>query len=307
MVKVVGIVGPTAVGKTALSIQLAKQLNGEIISGDSMQVYRGLDIGTAKITPSEMAGIPHYLINIRNVDERFSVANFQQLANQKIREISRRKHLPMVVGGTGFYLQSLTQNLALGDDHFDEQSARIRQKWQQIVEQQGAQSVWNRLNDQDPAAAAQIPVANVRRVIRALEVIEKTGHLFSQQQQRPTLNDFFLIGLNTDRQKLYQRINQRVDQMVNQGLVAEAHTLYQAGGQKFQSGKGIGYRELFPYFNGEISLDQAIDKIKLDSRHYAKRQLTWFRNKMTVHWFDLVGGKNTITEIEQQVAEWLAH
>ena len=121
------------------------------------------------------------------------------------------------------------------------------------------------------------------------------------------MNDFFLIGLNTDRQKLYQRINQRVDQMVNQGLVAEAHTLYQAGGQKFQSGKGIGYRELFPYFNGEISLDQAIDKIKLDSRHYAKRQLTWFRNKMTVHWFDLVGGKNTITEIEQQVAEWLAH
>lgn len=307
MVKVVGIVGPTAVGKTALSIQLAKQLNGEIISGDSMQVYRGLDIGTAKITPSEMVGIPHYLINIRNVDERFSVADFQQLANQKIREISRRKHLPMVVGGTGFYLQSLTQNLALGDDHFDEQSAIIRQKWQQIVEQQGTQSVWNRLNDQDPAAAAQIPVANVRRVIRALEVIEKTGHLFSQQQQRPTLNDFFLIGLNTDRQKLYQRINQRVDQMVNQGLVAEAHTLYQAGGQKFQSGKGIGYRELFPYFNGEISLDQAIDKIKLDSRHYAKRQLTWFRNKMTVHWFDLVGGNNTITEIEQQVAEWLAH
>ena len=307
MVKGVGIVGPTAVGKTALSIQLAKQLNGEIISGDSMQVYRGLDIGTAKITPSEMVWIPHYLINIRNVDERFSVADFQQLANQKIREISRRKHLPMVVGGTGFYLQSLTQNLALGDDHFDEQSARIRQKWQQIVEQQGTQSVWNRLNDQDPAAAAQIPVANVRRVIRALEVIEKTGHLFSQQQQRPTLNDFFLIGLNTDRQKLYQRINQRVDQMVNQGLVAEAHTLYQAGGQKFQSGKGIGYRELFPYFNGEISLDQAIDKIKLDSRHYAKRQLTWFRNKMTVHWFDLVGGKNTITEIEQQVAEWLAH
>lgn len=307
MVKVVGIVGPTAVGKTALSIQLAKQLNGEIISGDSMQVYRGLDIGTAKITPSEMAGVSHHLINIRNVDDRFSVADFQQLANRKIQEISCRHHLPMVVGGTGFYLQSLTQNLTLGADHFDEQSAKIRQKWHTIAEQQGGQFVWNHLNKLDPVAAAQIPVANVRRVIRALEVIQKTGHPFSQQEQRPALNDFYLIGLNTDRQKLYQRINQRVDEMVNQGLVAEARSLYQAGGKNYQSGKGIGYRELFPYFDGEISLEQAIDKIKLDSRHYAKRQLTWFRNKMNVHWFDLVGGQNTITEIKQQVAEWLAH
>lgn len=305
MAKVIGIVGPTAVGKTALSIRLAQDLNGEVISGDSMQVYRGLDIGTAKVTAEEQEGIVHHLINIRNIDERFSVADFQKMANEQIIEIVNQRKLPLVVGGTGFYVQALTENLSLGADHFDEQSNVIRQQWHQIAEQRGAQYVWDYLNQRDPAAAVKIPVQNVRRVIRAIEVMEKTGQSFSQQTQLPTPNEFYLIGLNTDRKVLYDRINQRVDQMMAAGLLNEAQWLYRHGGEKYQAGKGIGYRELFPYFAGEISLERAIEKIKQDSRHYAKRQLTWFRNKMDVHWFDLVSGQNTIAEIETQVQQWL--
>lgn len=306
MTKVVGIVGPTAVGKTALSIQLAKHLNGEIISGDSMQVYRKLDIGTAKIMPDEMQGIRHHLINIRDISDRFSVADFQSLANQQITAIHQQGRLPIIVGGTGFYVQALTENLSLGDDHFDASSNRIRQRWHQIATEKGNQYVWEHLNELDHNAAKKIPVQNVRRVIRAIEVIEKTGHLFSEQPDRQARNDFYLIGLNTDRKVLYQRINQRVDQMVEMGLVDETRWLYDHGGMNYQSGKGIGYRELFPYFEGKIDLPSAINKVKLDSRHYAKRQLTWFRNKMVVHWYDLVSGQDSIKDIEQAVENWLA-
>ena len=305
MTKVIGIVGPTAVGKTALSIQLAQRLNGEIISGDSMQVYRKLDIGTAKITPDEMQGVVHHLINIRDINERFSVADFQSLANQNITEIAAKNKLPIIVGGTGFYVQAVTENLSLGMDHFDEKSYQIRQKWHHIATQQGKQYVWDQLHELDPMAAQKIPVQNVRRVIRALEVIEKTGQLFSNQLEQQSTNDFYLIGLNTDRQVLYKRINKRVDQMVQEGLIEEARWLYDHDGIDYQAGKGIGYRELFPYFAGQISLQRATDEVKLDSRHYAKRQLTWFRNKMNVHWYDLVSGRNSISEIEQDVREWL--
>lgn len=305
MTKVIGIVGPTAVGKTALSIQLAQRLNGEIISGDSMQVYRNLNIGTAKIMPDEMQGVKHHLINIRDISERFSVADFQSLANHEIDAIQKRNELPIIVGGTGFYVQALTENLSLGADHYDEKSDQIRQKWHQIAVEKGNQYVWDSLNKLDHKAAQKIPVQNVRRAIRALEVIEKTGHLFSEQPDQQALNDFYLIGLNTDRKVLYQRINQRVDQMVQMGLVKEARWLYEHGGLNFQSGKGIGYRELFPYFEGQTDLQSAIDKIKLDSRHYAKRQLTWFRNKMEVHWYDLVSGQDSIDDIELAVKEWL--
>lgn len=305
MTKVIGIVGPTAVGKTALSIQLAQRLNGEIISGDSMQVYRKLDIGTAKITPDEMQGVVHHLINILDINERFSVADFQSLANQNITEIAAKNKLPIIVGGTGFYVQAVTENLSLGMDHFDEKSYQIRQKWHHIATQQGKQYVWDQLHELDPMAAQKIPVQNVRRVIRALEVIEKTSQLFSNQPEQQSTNDFYLIGLNTDRQVLYKRINKRVDQMVQEGLIEEARWLYDHDGIDYQAGKGIGYRELFPYFAGQISLQRATDEVKLDSRHYAKRQLTWFRNKMNVHWYDLVSGRNSISEIEQDVREWL--
>lgn len=179
MAKVVAIVGPTAVGKTALSIELAHSLNGEVISGDSMQVYRHLDIGTAKITPVEMAGVPHHLINICDINERYSAAQFKQQAQEQIKEITARGHLPLIVGGTGFYLQTLTNNLTLGQDHFDDQSAKIRQYWHDVAEERGAEYVRQRLRTLDPVAEEKIPRGNLRRVIRALEVIEKTGHRFS--------------------------------------------------------------------------------------------------------------------------------
>lgn len=304
MTKVIAIVGPTAVGKTALSVELAKKLNGEIISGDSMQVYRGLDIGTAKVTPKEQQGIPHHLIDICDVDEQYSVARFKQEANSAIKDISQRDRLPIIAGGTGFYLQSLTDNLSLGGKQ-DENSEAIRQRWQKLIDENGPEWGWQQLNEKDPQAAANIPVQNVRRIIRALEVIETSNKLFSAQEQGKSQDDYLLISLTTDRQVLYQRINKRVDLMMENGLLEEARALYDKGGKDLPAGKGIGYHELFPYFAGKVDLNSAVDKIKLDSRHYAKRQLTWFRNKMQVNWFDLVSGKNSINEIKSFIEDWL--
>lgn len=305
MRNIVLIAGPTAVGKTALSIQLAKHLNAEVISGDSMQVYRHLDIGTAKVTTKEMAGITHHLINIRDVDQRFSVADFKQIAGEAITEIDNRGRLPLVVGGTGFYLQALVENLSLGNDHFDEESADIRQHWHAIANEKGAAYVHTQLAKKDPKAAANIPQENLRRTIRALEVIEKTGRKFSDQPTQAPKYRFYTVGLNTARPVLYQRINQRVDQMMTAGLLDEAKWLFDQGGLNYQAGKGIGYRELFPYFMGECSLDEAVEKIKQDSRHYAKRQLTWFRHHLNTHWYDLVSGIDNVEEIEDDVVNWL--
>jgi len=305
MLKVVAIVGPTAVGKTKLSIQMAKELNGEIISGDSMQVYNHLDIGTAKVTPQEMDGIVHHLINIKEYDQRFSVAEFKSLATDLIKDIHQRGKLPIIVGGTGFYLQALTENLTLGDDEFDGNSETVRQTLNQYLENNGSVSLWNRLNEKDPAAAKEIESNNSRRVIRALEVIDKTGHRFSDQATNSAEFDFKLIGLNTERKVLYERINSRVDLMMKTGLLEEAKWLYQIGGADSPAAKGIGYHELFDYFEDKISLELAIENIKKDSRHYAKRQLTWFRNKMTVEWFDLVSNENTIEQVNTRVADWI--
>ncbi len=245
MVKVIAIVGPTAVGKTELSLQLAKKLNAEIISGDSMQIYRHLNIGTAKIMPGEMQGIVHHLIDIHDYDQRFSVADFQMQATKQIKAISKRGKLPIVVGGTGFYLQSLTENLTLGNDQFDDQSLKLRQKWQQYYVEHGQTELWQRLNQIDPVAASSIPSGNVRRVIRAIEVTQKTGLPFSQQSQTKSDIDFKLIGLTTDRAILYDRINTRVDTMIGAGLEKEARWLFERNGTQFQAGKGIGYREFF--------------------------------------------------------------
>lgn len=305
MTKIVAIMGPTAVGKTALSIDLAKRFSGEVISGDSMQVYRRLDIGTAKITKAEMAGVPHHLIDICDIQERYSAAMFKQQAEQAIKDIAGRGHLPLVVGGTGFYLQTLTENLTLGQDHFDDRSAQIRQHWQQLAEERGAAYVRQRLAKLDPAAEQHIEKGNLRRVIRALEVIEKTGRRFSDQPRQKSANDYLLIGLTTDRPVLYDRINRRVDLMMKEGLLDEARWLYDHDGASLPAGKGIGYHEFFPYFAEEIDLATAVRKVKQDSRHYAKRQLTWFRNKMDVHWFDLVSGKDQPEQINELVQSWL--
>lgn len=305
MTKVLAIVGPTAVGKTALSIKLAHKFNGEIISGDSMQVYQGLDIGTAKVTKAEMDGVKHHLIDIRQIDERFSVADFVSAASELIQSITAAGRLPIIVGGTGFYLQALLSGLELGGDQY--QDDHLRNQLLDEARTNGNETLHQRLSRVDPDAAAGIPVNNVRRVVRALEVYIKTGHRFSEQQNAENQYDAFVIGLTTDRSLLYQRINERVDQMMKTGLLNEARHLYDEGGQEFQSGKGIGYRELFPYFEQRIPLDDAADLIKKDSRHYAKRQLTWFRNKTQPkpNWYNLVEYPNTIENVKNDVSGWL--
>lgn len=301
--KVIAIVGPTAVGKTSLSIDLAKRFNGEIISGDSMQVYRGLDIGTAKVTEEEMAGIPHHLIDVRDIDESYSAADFQATARQAIQAISRRGKLPIIVGGTGLYIQSLLWDYKLGSEGEPEDDS-LRKELEAYAAEKGNQALWEKLQTQDPLAAEKIHYNNRKKMIRALEVFQLTGHsILAPKEQPQKLYDSFLIGLNTDRAVLYDRINQRVDLMVEQGLLNEAKQLAET--PDVQAAQGIGYKELFPYFSGEISLDTALEEVKLHSRRYAKRQLTWFRNRMSVHWYDLVQQPETIKEIETDIAKWL--
>lgn len=301
--KVIAIVGPTAVGKTSLSIELAKLFNGEIISGDSMQVYRGLDIGTAKVTREEMEGIPHYLIDVRNDDESYSAADFQIAARQAIQEITKKGKLPIVVGGTGLYIQSLLWDYKLGSEGKLEDDS-LRKKYEAFAEKNGNQALWEKLRTTDPLAAEKIHYNNRKKMIRALEVFQLTGHSILEPKEQPKkLYDSFLIGLNTERTVLYQRINQRVDLMVQQGLLEEAEKL--AKTPNVQAAQGIGYKELFPYFSGNSSLAEALEEVKLHSRRYAKRQLTWFRNRMSVQWYDLVQHPEEILEIESAVAKWL--
>ncbi|MGL9727865.1 tRNA (adenosine(37)-N6)-dimethylallyltransferase MiaA [Enterococcus sp. DIV0756] len=303
--KVIAIVGPTAVGKTSLSIDLAKRFNGEIISGDSMQVYRGLDIGTAKVTTEEMAGIPHHLIDVRGVDESYSAADFQKSAREAIQEISQRGKIPIIVGGTGLYIQSLLWDYKLGSEGEPEDDS-IREKYEVFAEENGNPALWEKLQLSDPLAAEKIHYNNRKKVIRALEVFELTGHSILEPKEQPKeLYDSFLIGLNTDRSILYQRINQRVDLMVEQGLLEEARNL--AKNPTVQAAQGIGYKEFFPYFSGDSSLEAAIEEVKLHSRRYAKRQLTWFRNRMSVHWYDLIQQPEIIKVIETEIANWLAN
>lgn len=303
MKKVLAIVGPTAVGKTAMSIKVAQKFNGEIISGDSMQVYRKLDIGTAKITDSEKQGVPHHLINIRDITERYSVADFIRDATDQIDQITSRGHLPIIVGGTGFYLQALLDGLELGGDQYTDDG--LRKKLYQIADTEGNMALHNRLASVDPNAAAQIPANNVRRVIRALEVYKKTDHLFSDQTNNPQPFDSFVVGLNTDRKLLYQRINQRVDIMMKSGLIDEARYLFNNGGPELQAGKGIGYHEFYDYFAGTCSLEDAVELVKKDSRHYAKRQLTWFRNKTHPAWYNVIEHPDDRDRLILDIDKWL--
>lgn len=285
--KVLVIIGPTAVGKTKLSIELAKRLNGEIISGDSMQIYRGMDIGTAKITMQEMEGIPHYLMDIKDPDESFSVAEFQELVRAKIAEINGRGKLPMIVGGTGLYIQSVIYDYQFSEAPADE---TLRTKFEERAKEIGNEALHHELSQIDPKSASQIHPNNVRRTIRALEIYYRTGKTMSQTQevQQPEqLYDTALVGLTMDREKLYDRINLRVELMVEQGLMKEVQKLYDQGLRDCQSIQAIGYKEIYEYLDGHISFNEAIENLKKNSRHYAKRQLTWFRNKMDVQWFDM--------------------
>ncbi|MGM0218192.1 tRNA (adenosine(37)-N6)-dimethylallyltransferase MiaA [Enterococcus sp. AZ126] len=301
MKKVLVIAGPTAVGKTSLSISLAEKLNGEIISGDSMQVYKQLDIGTAKATEEERAGIVHHLIDCRELTQTYSVADFQKEGRQAIDSIIEKGKLPIVVGGTGLYIQALLYDFELG---VKDESAEIREKYNLFAEVHGNQYLWDLLKEKDTAAAERIHFNNRKKIIRALEVFDKTGYSILSPKETPKpLYDYFLVGLETDRTILYDRINERVDIMLNQGLLNEAKLLYKK--QTQQSIQGIGYKEFFPYFEGEKTLEEAINQVKQNSRRYAKRQLTWFKNRMNASWWDLVQAPASISELENKIENWL--
>lgn len=284
--RVVVVAGPTAVGKTAVGIAIAKRLNGEIINGDAFQIYRGLDIGTAKVCPEASGGVPHHLIDIRNPDESYSVKDYQRDARRQIAAIASRGRLPIIVGGTGLYIKA-----AVYDYRFDElgPDPMIRKQLEMIGAKEGIAALHRRLEAIDPASAAQIHPHNAKRVIRALEVYLRTGQPFSRRQKRTGLYPTFalaLFGLSMSRDRLYERINSRVNRMMDRGLLEEVRTLYRRGYRDSQALQAIGYKEFFPYFENKCSLEAAVERLKMNSRHYAKRQMTWFKRQMNLEWFD---------------------
>ena len=282
------LTGPTAVGKTAASIGLAKAVGGEIISADSMQVYRQMDIGSAKITKEEMQGIPHYLVDVLDPEEAFNVVRFQELAKEAMEEIFRNRHIPIVVGGTGFYIQALLYDIDFTENDSD---LSFREELEKKAREEGAESLHALLEKADPQAAAQIHPHNVKRVIRALEFNRKTGQKISEhnerERQKESPYNFAYFVLTDDRKALYERIDRRVDKMMEQGLLEEVRRLKDRGlpGDSV-SMQGLGYKELFAYLEGEYSLEEAVRIIKRDTRHFAKRQLTWFRRERDVVWID---------------------
>lgn len=272
--KLIVVAGPTAVGKTALGIELAQRFNGEIISGDSQQIYRQLNIGTAKATPEEQAAAVHHLIDVRDVDESYSAYDFVTEAQIAITEIVNRGKLPIIVGGTGLYLQSLLEGYHLGGQVDQEQVLAYRSELEQLSDLE--------LFEQIDNLGIEIKEINRRRAIRALEL-----HRFSDNPENTeTTFDPFIIGLDDERSLIYERINTRVDKMVELGLLEEAKWLYD-NYPEVQSARGIGYKELFPYFSGEQTLDEALEKLKQNTRRFAKRQLTWFRNRMRVKFYQI--------------------
>lgn len=293
MVEVIAIVGPTASGKTALSIELAKRLNGEIINGDSMQVYRGMDIGTAKIRPEEMDGISHHLLDIRDPDESFSVAEYQSLVRDKIAEIQQRGKLPIIVGGTGLYVQSVLFDYRFSKQQVDEE---LRHALQAELERLGSEAMHSKLTALDPDI--DIHPNNTRRVLRALEILLSGEEKEDGSLARTPMYDELIIGLDVPRAELYERIDSRVDGMMEAGLLDEVRRLHDSGLRDVQSIKAIGYKELYGYFDGMYPLEEAIVKLKRNSRQYAKRQFTYFRNKMPILWLDAtIDPENNLEEI----------
>lgn len=289
MDNVIIIVGPTASGKTKLSIELAKEINGEIISADSMQIYKYMDIGTAKADAEEMQGIQHYLVDEVTPDEEFSVARFQEKAYQYIEEILQKGKVPIIAGGTGLYVNSLIYNINFTETTSDWE---LRERLKKEAEEKGNQYLHDKLREVDPEAAGKLHVNDVKRVIRALEVYEYTKMPISYHQeisrQNPPRFNYILIGLKMDRQKLYDRINRRVDIMLEKGLVEEVRKLVQRGyDRNTVAMQGLGYKEILAYFRGEMTLEEAVEIIKMDSRRYAKRQITWFKRYENIHWVDL--------------------
>lgn len=304
--KILAVVGATASGKTSLGVELAKKYNGEVISADSMQIYKGLDIASAKPTTEEMQGIPHHLIDFLDRDVSFSVSDYVKLANEKIKDIISREKLPIIVGGTGLYIDSLLNNVKFSEGGSDEV---YREKLYTIAREKGNEYLYNILLETDPVSAETIHMNNLVRVIRALEVFHVTGRRFSELKAESRLiespYDSLIIGLNFhDRQILYDRINQRVDEMLKMGLVDEAKNVWKAGNQKTAS-NAIGYKELIPYFENTMTISECVDRIKQETRRYAKRQLTWFRKNTRIQWIflDEINKKSEILEKSQKTIE----
>lgn len=282
------LTGPTAVGKTSLSISLAKAVNGEIISADSMQVYKGMDIGSAKIRKEEMQGVTHYLVDILEPEEEFHIVKFQELAKAALEEIYAKGKIPILVGGTGFYIQAVTRDI---DFTQAEQETSYREDLEQFAKEKGAEYLHEKLREVDSKSAENIHANNVKRVIRALEFYHQNGtpiseHNEEQKQQTSPYNLAYFV-LTAPREILYERIDRRVDQMMEEGLLEEVKSLRERGCHRgMVSMQGLGYKEILAYLEGEYPLEEAVRILKRDTRHFAKRQLTWFRREQDVIWVD---------------------
>lgn len=280
------LTGPTAVGKTKLSIGLAKAVGGEIISADSMQVYKSMDIGSAKIKPSEMEGVPHYLIDMLEPDEEFHIVKFQKMAKEAMERIYANGHIPILVGGTGFYIQSIVKDI---DFTKNEENPEIRAKWEAYAKAFGAERLHEELRKVDEKSAEAIPAANIKRVVRALEFYELSGNRISEhneeQKAKESPYNFAYFVLNDHRELLYDRIEKRIDEMLEEGLVDEVRGLKERGfTREMVSMQGLGYKEILDYLDGRLTLEEAVLILKRDTRHFAKRQLTWFRRESAVTW-----------------------
>ena len=282
------LTGPTAVGKTELSIALAKEVNGEIISADSMQVYRGMDIGSAKIKPSEMEGVPHYLIDEFDPDEEFHVVRFQEYAKKYMQQIWEKGKIPILTGGTGFYIQAVLYDIDFTETR---ENSAYRQELEELSDTEGSAFLHDKLQIADPKSAMEIHPNNVKRVIRALEFFHDTGQPISrhneQERQKESPYNFAYFVLNDVRSNLYERINLRIDRMLEEGLLNEVAQLKEKGYTKeMVSMQGLGYKEILDYLEGNCTLEEAVYILKRDTRHFAKRQITWFKREKDVIWMD---------------------
>lgn len=301
--KVVVICGPTASGKTALSIELAKKINGEIVSCDSMQIYKEMDIGTAKTTKEEMQGIKHYMLDIISPEERYSVADYKKEAKNAIREIIKKGKTPIVVGGTGLYVDSLIYEIEYPNIEFDEE---YRKKLEIQVEKEGLENLYEQAKKIDPEAIKKISQNDKKRIIRILEIYHATGYNKTEQERKSREKepefDYKVYGLNMPREKLYKRIDLRVDIMIKQGLIEEVKKIYKKYSEFPTAMQGLGYKEVVEYLNNNLTKEEMIEKIKQETRRYAKRQMTWFRkNKQTI-WLDT---ENTVQNNLQIILEGL--
>ena len=305
------VAGPTASGKSAAAVELALRMNGEVISADSMQIYRGMDIGTAKVTKEEMRGVRHYLIDCADPDENYNVVLFQQKAREAVQEAASAQKLPILCGGTGFYIQALLYNIDFTEM---EENTSLRSRYEALAAEKGPEALHRILKEKDPASAAAIHPNNVKRVIRALEFAQESGgsiaaHNLAQRERGSAYNSVFFV-LTMDRQKLYERIDRRVDLMMEHGLLDEVARLRDMGIARDSTAmQGIGYKQIYSYLEGDCSLEEAVRLIKRDTRHFAKRQLTWFRREKDVIWVDIdqFGSKEALYDHLQNTASGILH